>query len=124
MDAGYVAVGAVAGALARHQINRKGSSHNWHPWSTAGINIVGSLILGIVTANISSLPPRHRLLIGTGFCGAFTTFSTFSVEVVSLLESNQVGKAAIYVVASNTLSIGAAFAGYRYGGRVKSILTK
>jgi CrcB protein len=124
MDAGYVAAGAVVGALARHHINRKGAVHGWLPWSTAGINIAGSFILGVITANTASLPPRQRLLFGTGFCGAFTTFSTFSVDVVNLIENKQMGKAALYVVASNTLSIGAAFVGYRYGPRLKSIILK
>ena len=105
MDAFAVVTGAAAGALARHYTSRGRS-----PWATCGINIAGSFILGaVVTA--SSLNPRAKLLAGTGFCGAFTTFSTFSVETVRMWEAGQAGRAVGFVAANNVGSIAAAATG-------------
>jgi CrcB protein len=66
------------------------------PWGTFVINVTGSLLLGIITGlslyhGLGDLP---RTAIGTGFCGAYTTFSTFSYETVRLLEEGSVGLAA------------------------------
>jgi fluoride exporter len=115
VDAASVATGAVAGALLRYKINKVASNKGFSPWSTAGINIAGSLILGIVTARSPHLSQRQVLFFGTGFCGAFTTFSTYSVDVIHLANGNQVAKAISYIVLSNTLSIGAAYVGFRLG---------
>jgi CrcB protein len=66
------------------------------PWGTFVINISGSLLLGIVTglALYHGLGDLPKIAIGTGFCGAYTTFSTFSYETVRLLEEGSVGLAA------------------------------
>jgi|Transcript_18696 protein CrcB len=56
---------------------------------------------------------RANLLLGVGFCGAFTTFSTFSVDTLTMLQRGQNSRAAAYVLCSNLLSIGAAAAGHR-----------
>ena len=73
---------------------------------------VGSFVLGAITAS-SSLPPRTKLLFGTGLCGAFTTYSTFAVDFVKMTQAREMGKAAAYLGASNGLSIGAAMAGFQ-----------
>jgi hypothetical protein len=54
---------------------------NFKPWGIAGVNIFGSFLLGAVTVS-SALSPTMKLMLGTGFCGAYTTFSTYSVDVV------------------------------------------
>jgi CrcB protein len=109
--AAYVAVGAVAGALLRFHINGLAQRAGYVPWSTAAINIAGSFVLGAVAAK--SRNPRTSLLLGTGFCGSFTTFSTFSVDVVNFVENKQFGKAVAYVAANNIVGMGAAAAGYK-----------
>ena len=56
---------------------------------------------------------RANLLLGVGFCGAFTTFSTFSMDTLTMLQCGQTSRAAAYVLCSNLLSIGAGAAGHR-----------
>jgi CrcB protein len=65
------------------------------PWGTLVINISGSLILGVVTglALYHGLGPIPKTAIGVGFCGAYTTFSTFSYETVRLVETGSLGPA-------------------------------
>ena len=87
------------------------------PWHIAGINIAGSGVLGIV-ASSPSLPPRQKALLGVGFCGALTTFSTYSVDVVKLIDAGRMSTALSYVAMNNAGSIGAAFLGMRLGRRL------
>lgn len=77
MDLAAVSIGAVGGALARYQITKYSQKNGLTPWSTCAINVLGSTILGGVAGR--QISPSMSLLIGTGFCGSFTTFSTFSV---------------------------------------------
>ena len=104
-DALAVATGAVAGALSRHYAGRGRG-----PWGIAAINISGSFALGAIIA-ASSLSPRAKLLLGTGFCGSFTTFSTYSVEAVRMWEAREAAAAAGYVMANNAGSLAAAATG-------------
>ena len=99
-------------------------------WHTAGINIAGSFILGGVTGAPlakkqsppsatraapwmmpSGLSPRAKLLLGVGFCGSFTTFSTFSVDIVTWFQNGQTTKAVSYVLTNNVGGVVAAAAG-------------
>ena len=100
-------------------------------WHTALINIGGSFVLGGVAAAPSradtsstaakapfsssspafGLTPRLRLLLGVGFCGSFTTFSTYSVDVVTWLAQGHTGKALSYVMVNNVGGVVAAAAG-------------
>ena len=81
------------------------------PWHIAGINTVGSGVLGAVAA--APLPPAAKLCVGVGACGAFTTFSTFSMDVVTMIEAEQFAKAAAYVGVNNVGSVGAALGSYK-----------
>jgi CrcB protein len=126
-DAAAVGVGAVCGALCRHQIGRVAAERiaadpkrygPWTGWHTAGINIFGSFLLGgIVGSPISTpqravgLSPRAKLLLGVGFCGSFTTFSTFSVDALSWIARGELAKATSYVMANNVCGIAAAASG-------------
>ena len=113
-----VASGGVVGALARAGIgvaiphNDPGS---W-PWATFVTNLLGCLVLGVVLAYadgrhehwLTTAPHRARLirpLLATGVLGGFTTFSTFSVEVVRLIRSDDVSLAALYAVGSVVLGV-------------------
>jgi fluoride exporter len=103
--------GGVAGALARAGLGEAlpWSGRGW-PWATFAANVAGTLLLGyLVTRLQERLPPStfRRPLLGTGFCGALTTFSTFQVEVLKLARHDDAGVAVAYVAAS----LAAGFAG-------------
>lgn len=115
----YLALGGIAGTLARYFLGTllqpQGSSF---PWGTLTINVVGSFVLGFLVryfGNAGSAELRAGLTIG--FCGAFTTMSTFSMETVTLMSAGSYGRAALYVVTSVGGSIAAAFAGFAVGGK-------
>lgn len=85
------AVGGVAGAVARYLV---GESVEADTTDTLVVNVLGSLLLGVVLAVPAS--DATVLTAGTGFCGAFTTFSSFAVEVVGLAEDGRHRRAALY----------------------------
>lgn len=86
----YVAVGGALGAVARALISLW--LRNGFPWATLTVNVTGSLIIGVVLGYMTlktETPHAIRFLFATGFCGAFTTFSTFSYETLALLEQQR-----------------------------------
>jgi Integral membrane protein possibly involved in chromosome condensation len=96
--------GGVAGALARAGLAQvfPWDGRGW-PWVTFVINVAGTVLLGyFVTRLQERLPPStyRRPLLGTGFCGALTTFSTFQIELIKLARHSQVGLAFAYLGAS------------------------
>ena len=93
-----VAIGGALGALGRWAIGSY-SVGMALPWATLGINLLGSLMLGIIAAAFSSgsISKDAILLLGVGFMGAFTTMSTYSFEVVEMGESGAYGVLAAYV---------------------------
>jgi fluoride exporter len=103
-----VFIGGGVGAVARFGLARCLSSPDAFPWVTLVINVIGSAILGIVVV-IAKDRPTLGLLLGTGFCGGFTTFSTFSVEVVRLLDADRVLEAIAYISASVVAGVLAAY---------------
>ena len=99
-----IAAGGALGALARVELDRllPPSQGGW-PWITFLINVSGSALLGyLATRLVERLPPStyRRPFVGTGFCGALTTFSTFQVELVRLARTDHVLLAAGYAAAS------------------------
>ena len=106
-----VALGAAVGAPTRYLADRFVRSRlgSRFPWATLLVNVAGSALLGFLTA----LPadPASGALLGTGFCGALTTYSTFSYETLSLARAGARGRALAYVLASATLGVLAALAG-------------
>lgn len=99
-----VALGAAVGAPGRWLVDRAVQRRHTGPmpWGTLTVNLVGSLVLGVVLG-WSGAPGRGdgvALLVGTGFCGAFTTFSTFAVESVRLLDEGRSRYATGYVLLS------------------------
>lgn len=106
MKALLVALGAGFGASARYLIDlavKKLHSH-WIPFETLGINIAGSFILGLVLNSHGNT----LLILGTGFAGAFTTWSTLAVEAHALVKTKSHAKAFTYLVLTFILGIGAA----------------
>jgi len=114
-----VALGGALGSAARYGIGvMLAASTREFPWSTLGINVVGSLVLGAVVALAPEAGSATRLLVGVGVCGGFTTFSTFSVETLALVERGDVGRAGTYVAASVALGLLGAAAGLLIGRAV------
>lgn len=107
--------GAAVGAPLRYLSDRAIQSRHdtVFPWGTLAVNVIGSLILGVVTGAVTAggASPQVQLAVGTGFCGALTTYSTFSYETLRLLEDDARLFAAANVVASIVAGVGAAFLG-------------
>ena len=111
-----VGTGAFVGAILRYWlgllvVERLGAAF---PYGTLLINIAGSLVLGFVvvtTLDQTAISPSLYLVLGPGLCGGFTTFSTFAVEVLTLIEERAYLPATTYVAASVILSLLAALVG-------------
>ena len=110
-----VITGAAVGAPLRYLTDRAVQSRHdtVFPWGTFAVNVFGSLVLGLVTGAVTAggASPQVQLAVGTGFCGALTTYSTFSYETLRLLEDDARLFAAANVVASIVAGVGAAFLG-------------
>jgi CrcB protein len=99
-----VFAGGVAGAVLRAELAQAlpHGAGAW-PWATFTVNVSGTFLLGLLVTRLQErLPPSAYLrpLLGTGFCGAFTTFSTFQLEVVDLADAGHDALAAGYAAAS------------------------
>jgi CrcB protein len=110
-----VITGAAVGAPLRYLSDRAVQARHdtVFPWGTFAVNVIGSLILGLITGAVTAggASPQVRLAVGTGFCGALTTYSTFSYETLRLLEDDARLFAAANLVASIVAGVGAAFLG-------------
>ncbi|ALV37492.1 fluoride efflux transporter CrcB [Streptomyces sp. CdTB01] len=110
-----VVVGAMVGAPLRYLTDRAVQSRHdsVFPWGTFAVNLAGCLILGLLTGAVAqgAAGSHTQLLLGTGLCGALTTYSTFSYETLRLTETGAGLYAAANVVGSVTAGLGAAFAG-------------
>ena len=106
-----VALGGAMGAVARYWLS--GLLNNTDqklPVGTLTANVVGSLLMGVLFVLVmerAKLPPEMRPLLMTGFLGAFTTFSAFSLETVTLINEGHVTAALFYVLLSVVLSVAA-----------------
>jgi CrcB protein len=114
-----VIAGAAVGAPLRYLTDRflRARLDTDFPWGTLTVNWAGSLILGLLAAAGAAgvAGPRVSLLVGVGFCGALTTYSTFSYETLRLAETGARLAAAANVIASLIAGLGAAFAGQALG---------
>jgi len=113
-----IAVGGAVGALGRHFVNVAMGSllGTGFPWGTVTVNIVGSFLMGVLIHMLAvswNVSPEMRALLTVGVLGAFTTFSTFSLDVVTMYERDALILAGVYVVVSVVASIGALFVGLR-----------
>ncbi|MFE9674145.1 fluoride efflux transporter CrcB [Streptomyces sp. NPDC006259] len=110
-----VVAGGMVGAPLRYLTDRavQARHDSVFPWGTFVVNAVGCAVLGLVTgaAAAGAADPHLRLLLGTGFCGALTTYSTFSYETLRLTETGAGAHAVANVVAGVAAGVGAAFAG-------------
>lgn len=111
-----VAAGALVGAPLRLLVARWALRDEGEPaLGTLAVNVAGSAVLGVLMG-LAGVPDWVFALVGVGFCGALTTFSTFGADVVRLLEERLLGRAVAYLVATLVLGIGAAAAGYGLAG--------
>ena len=118
MNLALVLVGAAIGAPARYLIDR--AIQRWRgspfPWGTLTVNVLGCLVLGIVAE--ATVDDHITALLGTGFCGGFTTYSTFAYETASLTRIGAWLPALLNVVASVVFGIGALVLGVVIGGQI------
>ena len=112
-----VGICGTLGVLARYGISRLTLHTDALVWSTVGINIVGSFLLGLLVAE-HWFDRDLREAIGVGFLGGFTTFSTFSVQIVLEVDAGEPGRAAWYFLASMVGGVAAAAAGYALGRKM------
>ncbi|MET7876465.1 fluoride efflux transporter CrcB [Micromonospora profundi] len=107
-----IALGAAVGAPLRYLVDRTVQSRHasTFPWGTLSVNVAGSLLLGLLVG----LPagPAVSALLGTGFCGALTTYSTFSYETLRLAQTGKRLLALANVMLSVAAGLAAAVAGY------------
>jgi fluoride exporter len=109
-----IALGGAVGSVARFLVGtfmQRASAD--FPLGTLLVNVSGSLLLGFLARSLtdSAPSPELRAALTIGLCGGYTTFSTFSLETVALMERGAYGRAAAYIVASVVLSVAATFAG-------------
>lgn len=112
-----VFVGGCVGAVGRFATDRFISARHdmLFPWGTFAVNIGGSAVLGVLAGAAESQASWLVLLVGTGFCGAVTTFSTFSFETLRLLEEGSMFGAGANVVASLVVGLANVSGGFALG---------
>ena len=112
-----IAIGAAVGGVSRYYLSaavqhRMGSTF---PWGTLIINVTGSVVLGLpdaLRARDAGVSVEMRALLTTGFCGGYTTFSTYSYETATLIEDGQLGRAGTYALASVLVALAGTFGGF------------
>lgn len=108
-----LALGAVLGAFLRYAIVSSPQTIGGMPINILAINIIGSFIIGLfsVIAIALNLNSNYTLFVGTGFCGAFTTMSSFALETSNLLDNNRLIIVALSILANVGLSLVAVISG-------------
>jgi CrcB protein len=111
-----ISLGAIVGGNARYWMSRSALRllGPVFPYGTLAINVLGSFVLGffmVWTTQRVMVDPRWRLLVAVGFCGGFTTFSSYAFESMALMEQGQWLLMAANIVSNNLLSLGAVLAG-------------
>jgi CrcB protein len=112
----WIALGGSIGAVLRFLIFYfwEKQHHSNFPWITLTINLLGSFLIGFLWAFFGKhfVSPGFRMFIFIGILGSFTTFSTFAFDVFSLAQEGAYRSVIFYIVTTNVLGIGLAFAGY------------
>ena len=112
----WIALAGSIGAVIRFMLDGfiKTKTSPQFPWATLCINITGSFLLGVITAFMASFSSFHAigLVLGTGFMGGYTTFSTASFETVRLIERRRYGTACLYAFGGAGAAVMAALLGY------------
>ncbi|HTE44223.1 MAG TPA: fluoride efflux transporter CrcB [Gemmatimonadaceae bacterium] len=118
-----IALGAALGGISRHYLSvfiQQRAAADF-PTGTLVINVTGSFVLGFIlryALQTDVITPETRAFLTTGFCGGYTTFSTFSYETAKLLEDGEYGRAGLYVGASVGVALFATFLGFAAAQRL------
>ena len=110
----FVAIGGALGSVLRYVLSLVIPKAAGFPWPTFVANVLGCLCIGVFSGlflKCGSLSPNLKLFLVTGFCGGFTTFSTFANENLALLQSGKIGMFAVYALSSFVLGVVACAAG-------------
>ncbi|OKO97214.1 hypothetical protein BRO54_0227 [Geobacillus proteiniphilus] len=110
----FVAIGGFFGAMARYIVSRWAARRSPRfPLGTLIVNLLGSFLLGWLAG--SGAADAAKLLVGTGFMGAFTTFSTLKWESVQMMQQRQWAKVVVYLAATYLCGVWLAWLGYHVG---------
>ena len=114
-----VAIGGAIGSVCRYLLFGINVA-SW-PWGTFAVNILGSLFIGLLVGLVSKgiVSPEIKLLLVTGFCGGFTTFSTFANESFSMMKAGDALQMALYLAASVVIGILAVWLGMNVSDTIK-----
>jgi fluoride exporter len=117
LEFGLLAVGAVVGAFLRYKMVESPTAIYGLPVNVLAVNIIGSFILGFFSIlSVSfNLDPQYTLLVAVGFCGSFTTMSSFALETSNLFDANRFSLMALNILANVGLSLGAVLGGRSLG---------
>ncbi len=111
----YVIIGSSIGGAARYLSQEfvQKNFPSYIPLSTLSVNVIGSFIIGIIyaLAEKSKISAEVRILIASGFCGGFTTFSSFAFENIKLLQDGEYFNTALYVLLSLIIGFAAVYLG-------------
>jgi len=112
----FIAAGGALGAAARYSVSGwvQNAGPATFPWGTLCVNVVGSLLIGVFLgiSELTPAPSAVRLLFAVGFLGAFTTFSTYSLETLNLFRDKEAMLGLINIGLNNSLSLAAVFTAY------------
>jgi len=123
---GYVATGSVLGGVARYLVSVIVQSGPGFPWATLVVNVTGSFIIGFYSTLSGPdgrlfASARQRQLVMTGFCGGYTTFSTFSLETFRFLQAGMVQTAFTNIAISIVTWLVAVWLGYALASRLNRL---
>ncbi|MCK1996687.1 fluoride efflux transporter CrcB [Psychrobacillus psychrodurans] len=96
----YIGIAGALGAITRYLVNIFMVYDSGFPFSTLLVNLIGCYALAYITSRALPISSKLKVAIGTGFLGSFTTFSTFSVETITMIEDGQVYLAVLYIILS------------------------
>lgn len=115
----YIALGGALGSMGRYAVGVAFASRlgSFFPWATLTVNVAGSFLIGLLaflcgTEGRWTLPEAWRLFFLVGLCGGFTTFSSFSLQTLELLQQGESVRAFLNVAASVIVCLAAVFVGY------------
>lgn len=109
-----IAIGGAAGSLLRYGFGRLWNGPSF-PYGTLAVNVIGSFLIGLLWAVFSKgADEQKRLLLITGFCGGFTTFSAFSLEGFQLLQQSKILVFFLYTFATLGLGLAATYLGFKF----------
>lgn len=122
----YIAFASAVGGVSRYLLGGliQRLSGGTFPMGTLLINITGSFLLGLIyrySADSAAIAPEVRAMLTIGFCGGYTTFSSFSYESIRLIEDGQAGRAFVYVALSILLCLGGTAMGIVAGRELVSL---